>query len=213
MEHCLDSWISSTLGNANPEIYHSSPIIYRPSIWHLKQWETRWLSETPTIPSRGFDASSIRIVTIGHFVHSKTGQNVLILSTHLDDQGRQSRRESAKIILEGIQSFIGLNKFSAVLLAGDFNSPPDDEAYQIITSPDSIMEDIGVQIPKAKHYGNEMTFTSFGDVDSKPSRIDFIFSRKGDPITYTTYAVLANRFDDGIYLSDHRACVTDVLLI
>jgi endonuclease/exonuclease/phosphatase family metal-dependent hydrolase len=116
------------------------------------------------------------------------------------------------MILNRIQYFTNLNTFSAVLLGGDFNSPPDDEAYQIMTSPDSIMEDIGVQTPKSKHYGNEVTFTSFGYVDNKPSRIDFIFSRKGDAVIYQTYAVLANRFDDGIYLSDHRACVADVLL-
>jgi endonuclease/exonuclease/phosphatase family metal-dependent hydrolase len=208
-----DSWSYIGVGRDDGKTAGEySPIIYRPSIWHLKEWETRWLSETPTIPSKGFDASSIRIVTIGHFVHCKTGQNLLVLSTHLDDQGRQSRRESAKMILENIRSFTRLKQISAVLLGGDFNSPPDDEAYQIMTSPNSIMEDISVQIPKAKHYGNEMTFTSFRDVDNKLSRIDFIFSRKGDPVTYVTYAVLANRFDDGIYLSDHRACVADVLL-
>ena len=189
-----------------------SPILYRPRIWHLKRSETRWLSETPTIPSKGFDASSIRIVTIGHFVHVKTSQNILVMSTHLDDQGRQSRRESAKMILERIRFFSNHDRLSTVLLGGDFNSPPDDEAYQIMTTSDSIMEDIGAQVPKIKHYGNEMTFTSFGYVDNKPSRIDFIFCRKGDRVTYLTHAVLANRFDDGIYLSDHRACVADVLL-
>jgi endonuclease/exonuclease/phosphatase family metal-dependent hydrolase len=208
-----DSWSYIGVGRDDGKTAGEySPIFYRPSTWHLKRWETRWLSETPTIPSRGFDASSIRIVTIGHFVHSKTGQNVLVLSTHLDDQGRQSRRESVKMILKSIRYFISLSFFSAVLLGGDFNSPPNDEAYQIMTSPDSIMEDISVRISKVRHYGNEMTFTSFGYVDNKPSRIDFIFSRKGDPITYQTYAVLSNRFDDGIYLSDHRACVADVLL-
>lgn len=189
-----------------------SPIFYRPSVWHLKRWETRWLSETPTVPSKGFDASSIRIVTIGHFDHVRTGQNVLVMSTHLDDQGRQSRRESAKMILEGVRFFSSHHQLSAVLLGGDFNSPPDDETYQIMTSSDSIMEDIGAQVPKTKHYGNEMTFTSFGHVDNIPSRIDFIFCRKGDQITYRTYAVLANRFDDGVYHSDHRACVADVVL-
>jgi endonuclease/exonuclease/phosphatase family metal-dependent hydrolase len=189
-----------------------SPIFYRPSVWRLVHWETKWLSETPTIPSKGFDASSVRILTIGNFVHVKTGQAILVLSTHLDDQGRQSRRESVKIILEAIQSSASHCRFSTVLLGGDFNSPPDDEAYQIMTSHDSIMEDIGTQVPKNKHYGNEMTFTSFGYVDNKPSRIDFIFCRKGDPVKYQTFAVLANRFDNGIYLSDHRACVADVHL-
>jgi len=108
--------------------------------------------------------------------------------------------------------FTEFDDASAILLAGDFNSPPDDGAYQIMTSPDSIMEDIGIQVPREKRYGNEMTFTSFGYVDNVPSRIDFIFSRKGDKLRYETYAVLSNCFDDGVFSSDHRACVTDLLL-
>jgi endonuclease/exonuclease/phosphatase family metal-dependent hydrolase len=101
---------------------------------------------------------------------------------------------------------------SAIILAGDFNSPPKDDAYKTMTSADSIMEDIGLQVPAKKRYGNEMTFTSFGFVDNTPSRIDFIFARKNDKLSYQAYGVLANRFDDGVYLSDHRACVADVRL-
>lgn len=211
--HGQDSWSFIGVGRDDGKTAGEySPIFYRPAIWRLVHWETKWLSETPTIPSKGFDASSVRIVTIGNFAHVKTGQSVLVLSTHLDDQGRQSRRESAKIILDAIQLYANLKQFSTVLLGGDFNSPPDDEAYQIMTSPSSIMEDVGAQVSESKHYGNYMTFTSFGHVDNKPSRIDFIFCRKRDPVTYETYAVLANRFDDEIYLSDHRACVADLRL-
>jgi len=208
-----DSWSYIGVGRDDgKKAGEYSPIFFRKDIWNLKHWETRWLSETPTVPSKGFDASSTRIVTIGHFVHVKTGHRVLVLSTHLDDQGRQSRRESAKIILEAIQSPASQDHFSTVLLGGDFNSPPDDEAYQIMTSEDSIMEDVGSKISKKNHYGNWDTFTSFGYVDNKPSRIDFIFCRKRDRVIYQTYAVLANRFDYGIYHSDHRACVADVVL-
>lgn len=189
-----------------------SPIFYRPSIWKLKSWETRWMSETPDVPSKGWDAGSIRIVTIGTFVHIQTGQKVVILCTHFDNEGSRSRRESSKIILAAIDRLAKSEDPSSILLAGDFNSPPDDDAYQIMTSPDSAMEDICVQIPKEKRYGDEMTFTSFGYVDNFPVRIDFIFSRKGDKVIYRTYGVLSNRFDDGVYLSDHRACIADILL-
>jgi endonuclease/exonuclease/phosphatase family metal-dependent hydrolase len=185
-----------------------SPIFYRPSIWHLKSWETRWLSKTPAVPSKGWDASSIRIVTVGDFIHFETRQIIRILSTHLDDQGSRSREESAKIIL----SLTEVKNASAILLGGDFNSQPDGGAYKIMTSPESTMEDIALQVPQENRYGNEMTFTSFGDIDNVPSRIDFVFARKGDKTTYRSYGVLANRFDDGVFSSDHRACVADLLL-
>jgi endonuclease/exonuclease/phosphatase family metal-dependent hydrolase len=116
------------------------------------------------------------------------------------------------MILSRIKLFTDMDDPSAILLAGDFNSLPDDGAYQIMTSAGSTMEDIGVKVPKEKRYGNNLTFTSFGYVDNTPSRIDFIFARKGDKLSHRAYAVLANCFDDGVYLSDHRACVADLVL-
>lgn len=189
-----------------------SPIFYRPSIWKLTEWKTRWLSKTPDVPSKGWDAVCIRIATIGHFTHIKTGRKVVILSTHFDNNGAVSRRESAKLILREINSMCSNSNISAILLAGDFNSPPDDGAYQVMTSPESVMQDVGLRIPVERRYGNETTFTSFGHVDNTPSRIDFIFARKNDGLFYRTYGVLSNRFDDGVYLSDHRACVADVVV-
>ncbi|PBP27389.1 endonuclease/exonuclease/phosphatase family protein [Diplocarpon rosae] len=189
-----------------------SPIFYRPSVWKLQNWKTQWLSPTPEVPSRGWDAGNPRVVTIGTFIHVSSGQEVAILCTHFDNAGSQSRRESAKLILAAIDTLTAVQDLSAVLLAGDFNSPPTDESYQIMTSQDSAMEDVCLQVPKEKRYGDELTYTSFGYVDNDPVRIDFIFSRKGDKITYRTYGVLTNRFDDGVYLSDHRACVADILL-
>jgi len=190
-----------------------SPIFYRPSIFHLKKWRTVWLSETPEKPSKGWDAASIRIVTVGLFQHCATGKDVLVMNTHFDNQGVRSREESAKLILNLIDSETKSKDFSAVLVAGDFNSPVDDAAYQVMTAPESSMEDIGVKIPKGRQYGNEITFTSFGHVDNTPARIDFIFARKRDCLRYVTYAVLANRFDDEVYLLDHRACVADLQLV
>ncbi|TVY71335.1 hypothetical protein LSUE1_G008616 [Lachnellula suecica] len=174
-----------------------SPIFYRTSIWAVKRWRTVWLSETPSKPSKGWDAGNPRIVTVGVFQHAKTGKQVLVMNTHLDNKGVRSREESAKIILNVVESETKTVDPSAVLLAGDFNSPPDDGAYQVMTGPNSAMEDVGVKISVRRRYGNEMTFTSFGHVDNDPSRIDFIFSRKSDHLKYKTYAVLANRFDDG----------------
>ncbi|KAL2064297.1 hypothetical protein VTL71DRAFT_4791 [Oculimacula yallundae] len=189
-----------------------SPIFYRPSVWRIKSWDTKWMSPTPDVPSKGWDAGSIRIVTIATFMHVETMDTVVILNTHFDNKSAKSRRESAKIILKIVDFMKEKDSPAAVLLAGDFNSPPDDDAYKIMTSPDSIMEDVCLQVPKEKRSGNETTYTSFGHVDNTLARIDFIFSRKGDNVTYRTFGVLANRFDDGIYLSDHRACVADVLL-
>jgi endonuclease/exonuclease/phosphatase family metal-dependent hydrolase len=182
------------------------------TVWKLKAWDTLWLSETPKVPSKGWDAASTRIATVGQFVHHTSGQLIIVVSTHLDDQGAKSRKESAKLILSVLEFEAGFARADAVLLAGDFNSPPNDEAYRVVTAPDSGMVDVNDMVPTEKRYGNEITFTGFCH-ESAPKRIDFIFSRKTDKLLYGSYAVLPNRFDDAVYSSDHRACVADLQLL
>ena len=72
------------------------------------------------------------------------------------------------------------------------------------------MKDIRDLVPKEKRYGNdEITYTSFAG-EEKQTRIDFLFALDVTGVTYRTFAVVPNRFDDGTALSDHRAVVADV---
>lgn len=193
-----------------------SPIFYRPSVWKLETWRTVWLSETPDKPGKGWDASSIRIVTIGIFRHASNDQPIAVFSTHFDDAGVVSRRESAKLLLSLVaeyQTYASRKESIPVLLAGDFNSTPDGDAYRIVTASSSFMYDIRDLVPEEKRYGNELTFTSFGTIDNSPTRIDFLFNNKHKLCLFKTYAVLPNRFDDGVYLSDHRAVTADLTLL
>ncbi|KAJ9191552.1 hypothetical protein DTO021D3_6482 [Paecilomyces variotii] len=203
-----------------------SPIIYRPAVWQLLHWETVWLSETPTVPSKGWDAASIRIVTIGVFKHHASQKTILALNTHLDDQGSKSRAESARIILNKIHEYRTgpyVDVLSGVFLSGDFNSKETQEAYTALTADTSPLVDSQRLIDPAKRYGNENTFTGFGYEGVPPTRIDYILlgpTNKAEntgqaislPWTATAYAVLPNKFDDGVYNSDHRAVVVDAVL-
>ncbi len=192
-----------------------SPVFYRPATWKLEESKTVWLSETPDRPSRGWDAACNRLVTIGVFKHYETQEKVVVMSTHFDHLGVKSRANSAKLILELVDKYQSLGHASKrlpVLLAGDFNSPPDDVAYKIMTAPGSDMADISTWLPKEMRYGNRMTYTSFGGEEA-PSIIDFLFCNKNDMTLLQTFAVLESKFDDGIYLSDHRAVVADLTLV
>ncbi|OJI99354.1 hypothetical protein ASPVEDRAFT_50823 [Aspergillus versicolor CBS 583.65] len=203
-----------------------SPIFYRPSVWELRQWETVWLSETPNVPSKGWDAASIRIVTIGVFTHHVSRRTVLALNTHLDDQGSRSRFEAAHIILRKIEEYrtgrLG-HIISGVFLAGDLNSEESQEAHSVLTAKESPLLDSAELVNKADSYGNHITWTGFGYEPEEPSRIDYVFlgpaqavdsesRRRGLPWGVEGYAVLANQFDDGVFNSDHRAVVVDVSL-
>jgi endonuclease/exonuclease/phosphatase family metal-dependent hydrolase len=201
-----------------------SAILYRPSVWKVIDWKTTWLSETPTVPSKGWDAASVRILTTGIFAHRETGKRVIGMSTHLDDQGELSRYHAANMILEEI-SKVSQEYRIPTFLAGDFNSEDHDRAYQHLNNPNnSRMIDLRMVVDCRRHYGNHYTFTGFGDEDGPPSRIDYVFAGPRESMedkdkdnhkgwNPKNYGVLDNGFDDKVLASDHRAVVVDLVLI
>jgi endonuclease/exonuclease/phosphatase family metal-dependent hydrolase len=189
-----------------------SPVIYRKAIWELVTWQTVWLNENGAIGKKGWDAGSVRIVTIGTFKHVASKKTMVAMSTHFDNAGAISRRESAKII-EKVVANVTSNGSSTTLpffLGGDLNSETSGEAYRILNSGSSIMQDTKEQAKWS--YGDEFTYTAFDD--KTKTLIDFVFvgpRGKGD-WGVEGYSVLPNRFEDGVYASDHRAVVVDGLL-
>lgn len=156
---------------------------------------------------------------------------VVAMNTHLDDQGSKSRLEAAKIILEEIRQYtrnVSDKGNTPVFLAGDFNSEPDQEAYTEMTSPTSSMVDLQMMVAEAHRYGDSNTFSGFDPETTRRKRIDFIFVNNQDPspeaVNWTQdessrnlwlidgYAVLPNRFENGVYISDHQAVVGDMAL-
>jgi endonuclease/exonuclease/phosphatase family metal-dependent hydrolase len=159
---------------------------------------------------QGWDAASVRIVTVGTFVHQASNKTVVGMCTHFDDQGTKARTESAKLILKIIDEATVSTTASRlpVFLGGDFNSNSNQSAYQILNSKDSSIQD-AKELAKWR-YGNTYTFTGFGTEAAQS--IDFVFVGKDGAWDVKGYAVLENKFEDGVYNSDHRAVVGDVVL-
>ncbi|KAK7420032.1 hypothetical protein QQX98_003039 [Neonectria punicea] len=193
-----------------------SPIFYRRETWRCERHETRWLSKTPDRPSRGWDAVLNRIVTMGEFSHAKTGTRVVVMSTHFDHIGVKAREHSAELLIKFAKEWSSEGDgtpVSVVLLGGDFNSSPQDGAYKTMTAPGSGMADISDLVPERRHYGNHVTYTSFGEAREVPSRIDFLFIQEPRTAQVNTFGVLANNFDDKIRVSDHRPVVADLDIV
>lgn len=141
-----------------------SPIIYRVGAWDLQHEFTMWLSPTPNIPgSKGWDAGCVRILTVAVLISKATGQVVVAMNTHLDDQGKVSRRESAKLIVQELVTLGRRFKYDGAFLAGDLNSKVDGEAYKILNRPDSGFVDLRPTMHgmKGDIYGDENTFTGY----------------------------------------------------
>jgi len=216
IQSCLgDTWAHIGLGRDDGKAAGEfSPIFYPTLTWRCERSKTCWLSETPDRPSKGWDAVLNRVVTIGEFRNRRTGTRVVVMSTHFDHRGVIARKESAKLLLR-LASQWALGEHGEdtvpVLLGGDFNSTPTESAYKEMTEPGSGMVDARDLVPKERRYGNENTYSSFGEPGEHAGRIDFLFVRDpGGLVKVMTYGVLANRFDDEIYLSDHRPVVADV---
>ncbi|KAF3933524.1 Nocturnin [Dactylellina cionopaga] len=211
----------------------ASPVIYQPSIFTLISSTTTWLSPTPTVPSKGWDAASIRILTHGIFQHIPSGEKLVFMSTHLDDQGSVSRLHAAEMIITIVSEYTTAQRLP-VVLAGDFNSEITQEAYKRLAKDDSGVSDVRDFVSGEKVYGEENTYTGFGYEGESEKRIDFIFvndsvqrAEGSGSSQHTTgaenagkklwkvngYAVMPNKFKDiGVFISDHRAVVADLEL-
>ncbi|KAF9933732.1 hypothetical protein FBU30_004533 [Linnemannia zychae] len=195
-----------------------SPILFRHSVWAIQSTETIWLSPTPHIPSKGWDAALKRILTSVTLRHLETGVRVLGLNTHFDHLGVQARLESAKIILAHImvqteQYQPDQPQLLPVFLAGDFNSTPDEEAYTLLAAADSPIQDLRNVVGKKERYGHNNTFTGFESRPIDQKRIDFLFASKEGQWRVDGYGVLETRFEDGVFSSDHRPVVSDLSLL
>ena len=60
--------------------------------------KTLWLSETPDVPSKGWDAACYRTATVAYFFDRQSHTNFYYINTHLDHMGKTARLESVKLI-------------------------------------------------------------------------------------------------------------------
>ena len=85
----------------------SSNIFYKKDRFKVMQSGTFWLSETPEVISKGWDAAFNRVCTYGLFKDLKTNQTFWMFNTHLDHIGEVARTKGILLILSKMQT---LNK-------------------------------------------------------------------------------------------------------
>ncbi|MFH2031935.1 MAG: endonuclease/exonuclease/phosphatase family protein [Bacteroidota bacterium] len=184
-------------------------IFYRKDRFDTLDTSTFWCSETPEHPGLGWDAAYQRVTTFGKFKDKQTGKTFFLFNTHLDNEGRKARQESAKLIKKKMQTLCGNYP---VILTGDFNSTPNSVPYQIIVSAldtNSSMKLFDTRtITKSKPHGPSGTFTGFDILANPSSPIDFIFVKKG--ITVLSHGTLSDSFD-GFLPSDHYPVLAEII--
>ena len=169
-----------------------SAIYYKRERMNLVKTETFWLSETPEIPSMGWDAVINRIVTLGVFKIKNLGKELIIYNTHFDHIGKVAREKSASIILNHISKNNYQDKPTVVM--GDLNANPDESPIKLLSEQ---LEDSFKKLPIKDPIG---TFSGF-DLRSKLSnRIDYIFTKE---IKIIDYKHIDKKLPSGLWPSDH----------
>ncbi len=172
-----------------------SAVFYNTDKYKELKSGTFWLSETPDIPSRGWDASLNRICTYIQLKDKKSGKKFWVFNTHFDHRGVEARKRSAELIIQKIEA---INKEkNPVFLMGDFNLQPEETPIQFLEKQLNDSRTIS-QLPP---YGPIGTFNGFNACKNINKRIDYIFTSKNN-IEILKYAVLAD-VNDVKYPSDH----------
>jgi endonuclease/exonuclease/phosphatase family metal-dependent hydrolase len=187
-------------GNINGEF---SAIYYNSNRYTLIENGTFWLSQTPQIPSKSWDAALNRICTWARLKEKETRKTFYIFNTHFDHKGVKARKESALLILKKIGEIAG--RKDPVILTGDFNLTPDEKPLVLIRQK---LKD-SRQISKTSPQGPVGTFNGFDITNKLENRIDYIFVNK--MVDVKRYGVLTDSRDDH-YPSDHLPVLVEIQL-
>lgn len=110
-----------------------SAIFYRTDKFDVIEKGDFWLSETPDVPSKGWDAVLPRICSWGHFKCKDTGFEFLFFNLHMDHIGKKARVESAFLVQDKMKE-LGKGKELPAILTGDFNVDQTHQSYDAFVS-------------------------------------------------------------------------------
>ena len=176
-----------------------SAIFYKTDMFDLLDNGDFWLSPTPDVPSKGWDAALNRVCTWGHFKVKATKQEFFYFNLHMDHIGVQARMESAKLVVEKIKEIC---KGKPVILTGDFNVDQTNPIYNTFTES-GVLND-SYEICEIR-YALDGTANGFDPNSFTKSRIDHVFVTPGTRVirygvltdTYRTMTPEAQKYENG----------------
>ncbi len=168
-------------------------IYYRPDAFAVQESGEFWLSETPEVHrSLSWGSAFPRMANFGLFKERDRQTWFYFVNTHLDHISAEARLMGARMIRE---RFVPLKK--PLILAGDFNEPPDSPVYQEFIGPGRPCRDTW----RALHPpGEEATTQHEFNGEPRGARIDWILVT--DPFRVQSAAIVQDN-RDGRFPSDH----------
>ncbi len=200
-------YLSRHLSGFLPLVAHRQvdPTCQYPTIFYREGFQVQesgefWLSETPGVHrSLSWNSAFPRMVTYGLFQEAGRDMPFYFINTHLDHVSAQARFQGARLIREFFQ-----DKKEPLILAGDFNEPPDAAVYQEMVRPDRRLLDTWRAVhPKDYDPPTQHDFTG----EPRGHRIDWILI--SDPFRVINAAIVDYNHQ-GRYPSDHFPYLAEV---
>ena len=155
---------------------------------------TRWLSETPEVPSKYEGAGCYRTVTVARFRDRQSGKEFAYLNTHLDHVSDYARIKGAQVIAHTVATNLNQRDIP-VIVGGDMNTTDDSSEYH----PFAFFRRVGLQDARTltDSTSHAITYNAYGQ--NEGSVIDHFFVRDA---TVKSFRTLDG--DYGVpYISDH----------
>ncbi|WP_276378730.1 endonuclease/exonuclease/phosphatase family protein [Flavobacterium sp. H4147] len=178
-------------------------IYYKKDRFKVLDSNTFWLSETPNVVSRGWDAACNRVCTYGLFKDLKTKKTFYVFNLHLDHMGEVARVKGVELVLSKIAT-LNTKNYPAFLM-GDFNSEPETAQIAAIKK---VMDDTK-DVSKEKPFGPSGTFNDFKHNEPVTLLLDYIFISKNSGLKIQKHAVLSDS-KDLKYPSDHLPVLIEI---
>jgi endonuclease/exonuclease/phosphatase family metal-dependent hydrolase len=165
--------------------------------WNTKtqemiKWGNFWLSETPEVPSKGWDAACFRTATWALLKDKRYKKFYYYVNTHLDHIGQEARAKGLSLIVDRIDD-INPEGYP-MILTGDFNVELGDPCLQSLVGRMESVRDI------APVTDSLITYNGWGDTD-RSSAIDYIYESgfKAAP----SFETITKTYKDVPFISDH----------
>lgn len=155
-----------------------------------------WLSETPDVESKGWDAKCVRITSWVLFESNETKSRFAFVNTHLDHVGENARINGIQQVCDFITEKFG--KEMPLILTGDFNASPESET---LNKANSLLVDARAI---ANITTDEHTYHGFSGLKSI---IDYIFLSKN--ISCKRFETVKESYNDVIQ-SDHFGIMAEI---
>lgn len=178
-----------------------SAIFYLKDKYTVVDSGTFWLSETPDVPSIGWDADTYRICTWAILENIETGEKYVHLNSHFDTTYGTAKAESVNMIVEKAKEFADL----PVVFTADMNAEEGGKHYEQMVSS-GVLRDTKYVAPNSMNY---LTYH-----DTKPQMhgndiIDYVMINSSfDALVYR----VVTKGIDGKYVSDHFPVYADIVI-